>query len=45
MINKLVGIFLTVLYILLGLNITTVSIWKGLPGQLVRTVESAAASL
>jgi hypothetical protein len=45
MINKLVGIFLTVLYILLGLNITTVSIWNGLPGQLVRTVEHAAASL
>ena len=45
MINKLVGIFLTVLYILMGLNITTVSIWNGLPGQLVRKVENAAATL
>ena len=45
MINKLVGIFLTILYILKGVNITTVSIWNGLPGQLVRTVEHAAANL
>ena len=37
MINKVVGIFMTVIYIFLGANYTVISIWNGLPGQIVRT--------
>lgn len=45
MINKMVGIFLTILYVVMGTGITTVSIWNGLPGQLVREVGKAAQDL
>lgn len=38
MINRVVGIITTVIYVLVGANITVLSIWNGLPGQLVRTV-------
>ena len=41
-INKIVGIFLTVLYVVMGTGITTVSIWNGIPGQLVREVGNIA---
>ena len=37
MVNKVVGIFMTVIYIFLGANYTVISIWNGLPGQIVRT--------
>ena len=45
MINKMVGIFLTILYLVKGVGITTVSIWNGLPGQLVREISNAASKL
>ena len=38
MINRVVGIIITVIYVLIGANITVLSIWNGLPGQLVRQV-------
>tara|TARA_A100001015_G_C14714523_1_gene603448 strand:- start:137 stop:676 length:540 start_codon:yes stop_codon:yes gene_type:complete len=38
MINRVIGIVITVIYVLIGANITILSIWNGLPGQLVRTV-------
>ena len=38
MVNKVVGIFITIIYIFLGANITLISIWNGLPGQVVRSV-------
>jgi len=37
MFNRLLGVFLTVIYIITGLNLTVLSIWNGLPGQLVRS--------
>lgn len=45
MINKVVGIFLTVIYLFLGVNYTVISIWNGLPGQLVRTAADIAGAL
>lgn len=42
MINKLMGIFVIIIYILLGANYTVVSIWTGLPGGIVRTATSIA---
>lgn len=41
-INRLTGVFLTILYIVQGTGITTVSIWNGLPGQLVREISNLA---
>lgn len=38
MMRKILAVFISVIYVILGLNITAVSIWNGLPGQLVRTV-------
>lgn len=38
MINRVLAIFLVVIYIFLGANYTILSIWNGLPGQLVRFV-------
>ena len=37
MINKVLGIFLTIIYIFLGLNYTVISVWNGLPGQLIQS--------
>jgi len=45
MINKVLGVFLTVIYVFLGANYTVISIWNGLPGQIVRTVTGAVSSL
>lgn len=45
MINKVLGVFLTVIYVFLGANYTVISIWNGLPGQIVRSVTSAVSSL
>lgn len=45
MINKVVGIFLTIIYLFLGVNYTVISIWNGLPGQLVRTATDIAGAL
>ena len=42
MINKLMGVFVVIIYILLGANYTVVSIWTGLPGSIVRTATSIA---
>ena len=44
MVNKVVGIFMTVIFIFLGANYTVISIWNGLPGQLVRTAMSIGDS-
>ena len=41
-INKMIGVFLTILYVVQATGITTVSIWNGLPGQLVREVGKLA---
>jgi hypothetical protein len=41
MINRVLAVFLTVIYIFLGANYTILSIWNGLPGQLVRFVTGA----
>tara|TARA_B100000902_G_C27309209_1_gene917339 strand:+ start:370 stop:798 length:429 start_codon:yes stop_codon:yes gene_type:complete len=43
-INKVVGIFMLVIYVFLGANITLVSIWNGLPGQIVRSAMDIAGS-
>ena len=43
--NKILGIFLTILFVVYGSGITTVSLWNGLPGQLVRDVAKAAGDL
>lgn len=43
-INKVMGIFMTVIYIFLGANLTLVSIWNGLPGQVVRSTISVVGS-
>lgn len=40
MVNKLLGIFTIVIYIFAGANITVMSIWNGLPGQLVKAVSN-----
>ena len=45
MINKVLGVFLTVIYVFLGANYTVISIWNGLPGQIVREVTDLAGSL
>lgn len=45
MINKVLGIFLTIIYVFLGANYTVISIWNGLPGQLVREVTKIAGAL
>ena len=45
MVNKVLGIFLTVIYIFLGANYTIISIWNGLPGQIVREVTEIADDL
>ena len=44
-INKVLGIFLTVIYVFLGANYTVISIWNGLPGQLVREATKVAGSI
>lgn len=44
-INKVLGIFLTVVYVFLGANYTVISIWNGLPGQLVREATKVAGTL
>tara|TARA_B110000503_G_C7153461_1_gene416223 strand:+ start:1860 stop:2411 length:552 start_codon:yes stop_codon:yes gene_type:complete len=44
-INKVLGIFLTVVYVFLGANYTVISIWNGLPGQLVREATKVAGSI
>ena len=38
MINRVVGIIIIVIYVLIGANITLLSIYNGLPGQLVKQV-------
>jgi len=38
MMRKIMAVFISVIYIILGLNITAVSIWNGLPGQIVKSV-------
>ena len=45
MLNKVVGVFMTVIYIFLGANITLISIWNGLPGQIVKTAIDIGGSL
>ena len=42
-IRKILAVFVSVIYVILGLNITAVSIWNGLPGQLVRKVSQASS--
>ena len=36
MINKLVGVFITFIYIIAGTQITTLTLWEALPGWLVK---------
>tara|TARA_Y100000591_G_C21567024_1_gene561475 strand:- start:17 stop:556 length:540 start_codon:yes stop_codon:yes gene_type:complete len=40
MFNRVLGIFVTIIFIIIGLNTTVISIWNGLPGQIVRVATS-----
>ena len=45
MMRKIMAVFISVIYVILGLNITAVSIWNGLPGQVVREATKIASAI
>lgn len=43
--RKLMAVFVSVLYVILGMKITSVSIWNGLPGQIVKDATKLASKI
>lgn len=42
LIQRILGVMMTVIYIILGVNVSVLSIWNGLPGQIIRFAANLA---